>query len=594
MKNKYFYITLIGLLLNFYSCNDDYLEKIPKDQITNDGFWKTNKDFESYAFGLYDFYGYGVGNQGNNIASNSDETCASLQSKNSRIFDLRVIPSSGGGWSWGYLRSCNIMIREAQNSTLEDLDKKHWEGVGRLLRAREYFRKVKSFGDVPWVDHELGTESPELYAPQDSRETVMENVLTDLNFAVQNIKENTMANTINKDVALAIKSEVCLFEGTFRKYHSELNLNDAGRWFNECVSASETLMNGGKYSLSPDFRDIYSSVNLAGNPEVILYKQYETGVIVNIRTRLLGSIASSTPVVSGTKDAIESYLCSDGLPYGISPLHPKAQNGTPEFIHEEFENRDPRLSKTFVVPYDNSSPKQDPALVETDRGVVPPFIPSFYGEGSIVSPTGYHIYKWWTPDSPYDNVNGTLDAPLYTYNKILLNFAEAKAELGEADNATLDKSINLLRERAGMPKLTVELANSFNDPKKAEYAPEISNILWEVRRERRVELMLEGTRLDDILRWKKASYLGKSFVGAYIDLDNRPASAYNEDGTNKASVVLGDRNGNPLPEGTRVGYVLPYYERQPDWNDDDIKLYYSPINTEALTINPNLQQSPGW
>lgn len=587
---KFIYKLTLASFLLLAACNDNYLEVLPEDEISKENFFKSDGDFHTYALGLYDFTGYGVGNA-SNIPVDSDETVGGNQSQNSRIFDRRTVPESGGQWSWSRLRSINIMIEAAQQAELEEEVKQHWEGVGRLFRAREYFSKVRLFGNVPWVDHELGTDSPELYASQDNRETVMAHVLEDLDFAIDHIRSSRDENLINRDVALAIKSEICLFEGTFRKYHTELGLNDSEAWLRESITASETLMEEGQYSLSPDYQDIYSSVDLAGNPEIILYKHYELGVIVNTQVRTLGL----SNRIGVTKDAVEAFLCADGLPYGISPLHPDAQEGRPELPKDEFRDRDPRMAKILVVPYDETTgPQNAPAIFNTSTNDLPTYAPAYLGEDGIPSPTGYGIYKWWNPESPVDDVNGILDAPLYTYNRILLNFAEAKAELGEADNAVLDRSINLLRQRAAMPDLTTEFADSFNDPNKAVDAPEISNLLWEIRRERRVELLLEGSRLDDILRWKKASYFGKPFVGAYVDLDNRPFSAYNEDGTNKSSVILGDRAGNRLPAAARTGYVLPYLERQPEWTDDDLKLYYSPIDTRSLTINPQLEQVPGW
>ncbi len=590
MKNKHLIIVFItGLTFIFSACNDDFLQKLPEDEITVEAFFKSDQDFRTYSLGLYNFEGYGTGND-YNIPYNSDEIVRGNQVQDDRIFDRITIPASGGGWSWENLRTINIMIREAQESGLDAEIKNHWEAVGRLFRAREYFQKVKLYGDVPWVDKELSANSPELYAAQDPREIVMGNVLQDLNFAVQNIRIYDGGNLINRDVALAIKSEICLFEGTFRKYHTELGLSDADLWLQECVSASEKIINDGKYELSADYKTIYSSVDLSGNKEVILFKPYELGVIVNIRARQLG-IDDGSGV---TKDAVEAYLCSDGLPYGVSPLHPKAVEGIPELPIEEFKNRDPRMSRTLVVPYNDPANAQKPTLFESQGAAIPEYAPAYIGEDGLTNPTGYGIYKWWTPETPVNDVNGTTDAPLYSFNVILLNYAEAKTELGEANDAVLNKSINVLRDRAGMPHLTVEIANSFDDPKKAKYAPEISNLLWEIRRERRVELMLENSRIDDIIRWKRGSYLGKPFVGAYVDLDNRPEAAYNEDGTNKAEVRLGDRDGNPLPITVRKGYVLPYIERQPSWKDSDIKLYYTPIDTKSLTINPNLNQAPGW
>lgn len=591
---KIIYIALTFTVL-LTACNDDFLDKLPKDKITGDTYWNTDDDFRTYALGLYNFHGYGVGNDHYAIRNNSDETCASAMSQDDRIFNRRVVPNTDGGWKWENLRSINIMVNKARESSLLAEEKLHWEGVARFFRAREYFTKVLAFGDVPWVGKELGTSSEELFKPQDPRALVMDSVLSDLNFAVKHIRLSDRPNQINRYVAYALKSQICLFEGTFRKYHTELNLTDHEKWLRESVSASEAIMNSGEYSLSPGYRDIYSSLDLSGNTEVFLYKQYETGVIGNNRTFLMSMGPQSFGLVGGTKDAVEAFLCSDGLPYGISPLHPKAQNGEPEFLEEELVNRDPRLTMAFVVPYRDGNPSQLPAIDEGYTGNVPPFMPAFSGEGYILSASGYHPYKWWNPESPNTDTSvGILDAPLYALNEIYLNYAEAKAELNECDNNVLNQSINKLRNRVGMVQLTVEFANSIDDPKRKKYAPEITPLLWEIRRERQVELIMDGTRLNDILRWKKASYFSKPFLGAYIDLKTRPALAYNEDGTPKTTIVFGDREGNIIPGATQ-GYILPYYgEKQPVYSDNDLKLYYDPIPTQELTLNPNLVQSPGW
>lgn len=588
---KYYLFLCIGTL--FLSCNDDYLEKYPGDKLTEETLWKSESDFRAYALNLYNFHGFGVGNDHSYLSNNSDETCRGSMNQDSRIFNRRVVPETGGSWTWETLRSINIMVEAAKNCQLTLEEKNHWEGVARFFRAKEYFSKVKSFGDVPWINKPLGTSSEELFKAKDPRSLVMDSVLADINFAVEHIREVDETNQINRDVALALKSEICLFEGTFRKYHKELNLHDSDRWLKECVNASEQLM--GKYSLCPDYRSLYSSLDLSGNPEVILYKQYESGVIANCITSVITGGENSVGNIGATKDAIEAYLCIDGLPYGISSLHPKAIKGEPELLEEEFKDRDPRLTMSFVVPYDNYNPTQLPAMDQNFSGEVPPFMPAFTGEGYIHTPSGYHIYKYWNPDSPNtDATTGITDAPIYTLNIILLNYAEAMEELGLCTNEILDKSINLLRKRVGMPNLTVEFANQINDPKKRKYAPEISALLWEIRRERQVELMLEGSRFSDILRWKKASYFSKPFVGCYIDLEKRPQTAYNEDGTPKFKAILGDREGNVIPGATK-GYVLPYNgELQPQYSDDDLKLYYDPINKQDLTLNPNLTQSPGW
>lgn len=593
MKVKIFFIaTLLGC--TFTACNDGFLERYPNDKLTDNTLWQSEADFRAYALELYDFNGFGAGYSGNVLYNNSDEICRGAMNQDSRIFDRRVVPETGGSWNWSYLRNVNMMVNAAKNCKLPSEAKLHWEGVARFFRAKVYLSKVQCFNDVPWINEELTTTSEDLYKPKDSRALVMDSVLADINFAAKYIRIDGGENQINRDVALALKSEICLFEGTYRKYHKELNLNDWEKWLQESVNASEALMNS-KYSLCDDFRSLYSSLDLAGNPEVILYKQYESGVITNALSQHITMGESSTGTWGGTKDAVEAFLCEDGLPYGVSPLHPKAVLGEPEYLEEEFKDRDPRLLMTFVMPYSGSNPIQLPAMRHAYSQEVPPFMPAFTGEGFIHTPSGYHIYKFWNPDSPNtDATTGITDAPIYSLNIILLNYAEAMEELGKCDNAVLDKSINLLRKRVGMPILTVEKANQINDPKKEKFAPEISPLLWEIRRERQVELMFTGSRFYDILRWKKASYFSKPFVGCYVDLDKRPVEAYNEDGSLKFKAILGDIGGKKV-EGMTKGYVLPYNgELQPVYSDNDLKLYYEPINKQELTLNPNLTQSPGW
>lgn len=589
---KILIITLSAVL--FCSCNDDFLEKYPQDKFTNETFWKTEGDFRTYALGLYDFDGFGVDNNINVIKFNSDETCRNPAQQDDRIFNRRVVPEDGGDWDWERLRSINIMVEYAQKAELEPKDKKHWEGVARLFRAREYFNKVVLFNDVPWYGSELEASSAELFKTQDPRSEVMDSVLADLNFAVVNIREKDEPNQINRAVALAIKSDICLFEGTYRKYHTELNLSDSDRWLQECVDASEEIM-AMSYSLTPKYRDLYSSLDLASNPEVILYRQYENGIVTNCIQQYVSMVAQNIGTIGATRDAAEAFLCSDGLPFGVSDLHLKAKNGLPQSLEEEFENRDPRFSMCFVVPYRDGLITQLPAMDEAYSGTIPRFMPAYGGEGFIYSSTGYHPYKWWNPESPNTDSNvGISDAPLYTLNRVLLNYAEAMTELGLCTDEVLNNSINKLRERVEMMKLTVQFANSISDPKKTKYAPEISNLLWEIRRERQVELMMEGFRLNDILRWKKASYFSKPFVGAYVDLATRPAEAINSDGTPKTNVILGDINGNAI-EGATKGYILPHIGiNQPQYSDDDLKMYYSPINLQDLTLNTKLKQSPGW
>src|SRR5690606_31881723 len=289
---------------------------------------------------------------------------------------------------------------------------------------------------------------------------------------------------INKWTALALKSRAALFEGTFRKYHG---IEGAEAYLNLCVQASEELIDNGGYSLyttgAQPYRDLFATPNARGQ-EIILARDYDKGL--NLVHSVQNATNSSTMGRPGlSKSFVNTYLTTGGLRFTD-----RLDYNTLEFV-QEMQNRDPRLAQTIRTP----------GYTRIGGGAAAPNL-SF-------SVTGYHLIKY-SMEQIYDAYNSSInDIPLFRIADTYLNFAEAKAELGTLTQPDLNKSVNLLRARVSMPMLNLEQANANPDPYLLSENTGFSNVsganqgvILEIRRERGVELVMEGHRYYDIMRWK--------------------------------------------------------------------------------------------
>lgn len=517
MKRFKITLSLIGLLA-LGSCTKD-LELTAPDQFSDETFWTSENNVRAYNWGFYNmFVGYGTGTTADFYfpAMTDDQAASSFTN-----FPTSAA-ATNGNWDWAQIRKANIMIDRVKGMTsLSQEAKNHWEGVARFFRAYDYFNKVKIFGDVPYIETDLDvSETTIIYKPRDSRKLVIQKVLEDLDFAIANLREtDNVANTLNKDVALAVKSRVALYEGTYRKYHTSLGLTaDANGLLTQARDAAEALMNKNKYVLNNDYVTAYNSMDLNGNKQVILYKKYIAGALTH---SIIGYTNSTTRMNGLSKSAVESYTTANGLP--ITQVGGNAQYLGDDNIGNIRANRDGRLLQTI----------SDQLMYVGN--------PSADGR---TSSTGYRPSKFLQPASVQLAPQNETDAPLFNYSEVLLNYAEAAAELGTLNQLGLDKSINLLRDRAGVADLKFDGTNVMsgaagttiiNDSKRDA---DVSPLIWEVRRERRVELMMDGFRFDDIVRWRK---------GQYLDFTANPDS----------------RLGAKVPAATGLtrnadGYILPY------------------------------------
>ncbi|RYY48501.1 MAG: RagB/SusD family nutrient uptake outer membrane protein [Chitinophagaceae bacterium] len=561
MKIKIFMFLLTGLVVTS-GCKKEFLDRYPLDTLVDETYWSNETNVRTFAWGFYPAYfsGYGSGFTWGKFFSGQSLNDDFAPTTPPQF--TNVVPASGGGWTFSWVRKANIMINRVERATLTDEAKKHWIGIGRFFRALEYHDLVKSFGDVPWFDKELDEQSPDLYKPRDSRITVMDNVLADFQYAAANVRtsDGNDGLTVNKYVVLAMMSRVFLWEGTFLKYHN-INQAKATEYLQAAQWAANEVIKSNKYSITDNYRSLFNSLDLNGKKGIILYRQYESGLL----THSLHSYVNGEPQTGPSKDAIESYLASDGLPISISPLYQGDKT-----IGQVLTNRDPRLTET-IAP--------DLRL----KGIAPNY-----------STSGYAVHKFFNPalkDLPEgsSNLNRT-DAPVIRYGEVLLNYAEATAELGMLTQADLDKSINKLRSRPGinMPALQV-LGNQpavngtvYDDPSRD---PDVPSIIWEIRRERRTELMMEGFRLDDLKRWKKLEYTDTQANpdinrGAWIVKANYPGL--------HADVKI--ENNAP------AGYIVPAPTAQRLFTNP--RVYLDPIPLDQIQLykanGAELSQNPGW
>lgn len=587
MKTIHYFLafTIVGLVA---SCSDDYLERFPLDEVSNDTFWTSENDIVNYNNGLYDFmlnnevYPIMMGN-GREPGINrydgiwwQDEMSDNLGSTHPRAIEMYRVrtgkhtiengPRIMGYRGWDLIRSINFGLDNYDRVGLQPQNVNRYKGEVRLFRGWFYSDKVRRFGDVQWVDKVLNIDSEELYFPRDSRDFVMGKVLEDLDFAIAGLPEDwedgQNPGRVDKWVALAVKSRVCLFEGTWRKYHG---LDNADFWLEQCVAASQELIENGGFTLyntgNPleDYRYASSSTTQENNPEVIYWRKYESLINGHFSSRLFWNYNGG-----GTKSFVEDVLCEDGLPISLSPLYAGDAQ-----IEDVFVARDLRLRQCVLNPADKER------LTYPNDDFEYPRLEGQNG-GRNKSTTGYHVVKHWNAEDEQRPRNQHIASPpCLRLGEILLSYAEAKAELGTINQSDLDISINVLRDRVAMPPLEL---NPPMDPTYADMG--VSSLIVEIRRERRVELFLEGQRYHDVRRWKQGPrFFGQSDFG--IRYDAAAEARYPD-----ADVQTTDINGVPYIDVRKGTDFVPVF--------DESKHYLWPIPTDVISQNPDIQQNPGW
>jgi hypothetical protein len=533
------------------------------------------------------------------------------------------------GWRWTNLRTINYFLthyREAETSVSNPDMLNKYAAEAYFFKAWDYYQKMIAFGEVPWLETDLNINSPELYSPRTPRTELADKVLECLNYAVANLENDggPADGRINRDMANFLKARFCLFEGTFRKYHAELGLQaTANKFLEECVNATQALLSSDRYQLynasaagQPDAYWKLFKMNqtpaIDKNNEAILARAYDADKLGHGSSRYFNmnrGNASGRYCKGATKDLVDDYLCIDGQPIASSALF-KGYDGDD---WRELDNRDPRLRQTVAKPgeYVTIFDRDKGTVSLAENGLKYPEI-TFNCPTANQTPTagpcvtGYLFVKHWT-DETIDNgstTNGRQTALIFRYGEALLMYAEAKAELGTITNADLDLTVNALRERAGFnfnqypgSKLTLQNipADARLDNLYSQYAGYVpSPIIREIRRERRVEMALEGLRREDLVRWKTGKFIEKPIRGMKFTAEKQ--KLYDGSNTSKAkNAPKATLNADVFIDNE--GFIIGY-PKSPNitngvvkWDD---RYYYNPIPLQELELNKNLTQSSGW
>lgn len=575
MKKTIKTICIALAILPLAACNS-WLDREPLTQFTDNSYWTSESNVKAFCVGFYSLFdGFGTG-ASSSISTNGGSgtesdyyftTFSDDQANNAVDIFPTAAPASATTWStpYTYIRLANLLLARIDQVPISDIARNHYRGVAYFFRAMEYFDLVRRYGDVPYENKYLDqvSDTAQIWGPRISRNVVMDSVLSDINNAVALLYTKSVAdtytgvNTVNQDIANALKARICLFEGTYSKYQLS-NATRATNYLTQCKTASEAVINGGNYSLNSDYRTIYSSLDLTGNKETLMYRLYLDGIVTH---SVVGYCNSSTILSGLTKDAVDAFLCTDGQPIGLSPLYQGDNvNATNLSIGQTtLKNRDKRLVESV-----------DSIICYTKK-------PNLSG---FTSTTGYRISRFDNSTLTKTQVlapNNPTDAPIFAFAEVQLNEAEACAELGALTQTIADNTINKLRARAGVTSLNVSVVP--NDPARDSDVPAL---LWEVRRERRVELMMDGFRYWDLRRWAKLSYLDPATKPNIFKGSKAPAGTAGSPGGQDAS-----------------GYILPYTTATAAKRVVTLtKHYLDPIPTGQLNLYTNagitFPQNSGW
>ncbi|TAM96607.1 MAG: RagB/SusD family nutrient uptake outer membrane protein [Chitinophagaceae bacterium] len=560
MKLRYLYVLVFVAIVSiaFTGCQKD-LNQLPQTTLTNANFWKTPNDLELACNYLY-AYLPGLGGPASiepaeDLMSN---TAFGILGINQVSDGSRLAPATDGNWNRDYdlIRACNNIFEHAASVTGDTATINQYLGEAHFFRAWGYFDLVKRFGDVPLIMKTLTLSDSLLYSSRINRETVLDSVYADLNYAAAHCPLPSALpaseyGRITSTAALAFESRVALFEGTWDKFHDEGNYQ---KHLQICINACNTIMSSGecslfKYAPDPDSSYYYlfqyqndaseTNYTYATNHGIILARLYGQNLSNNIASHSFERGWATDGDIFGTRNLVDLYLYKDGLPGGKS-LYDSSKDETSSLT--VFRNRDPRFGMTFTKEGD---------IIGSITGDIP-YTPRFQ----------YNIKKY-NVVSEFTQQTSFLNYMIIRYGEVLLNYAEATYELNNSiSDQDLNKSINLIRVRVNMPPLTNEFVQ----------ANEL-DMRTEIRRERTIELSFEGFHYWDLLRWKTAetvlpqALLGSKYFPA--DMPNAPAAQFNSDGFSIWQPAS-KRSFNPQRD------------------------YLWPLPTRELGLNKKLTQNPGW
>lgn len=602
--NKIFFIIVIIVIS--YGCKKSFLDLQPKDQLSIETTFAAYEPIKLYAWQFYEVFPGYAGSVTNSEINSDMGAFSFLNGESPWIWQTMIVPTSSSDYTTPFknIRAINLLLDNVDNAAMTDAEKKHWRSVGYFFKAFNYADLVNKYGDITWVENSLkDDDQATLFGPRTPRNEVTQKILDMLTYAETNIKPaGDGANTINVNVVRALISRFGLTEGTWRKYHG---ITDAAKYLQASADASQKLV-AAFPNIIPNYWEVFNSASLAGKPGILLYKLYEKDQVTHTASTFPKSSSGRWDI---TRKAMDMYLMKDGQTRWTSPLF--QGDDTP---FKEFRDRDIRLYFTTPPPYKVNAPgsirtftftanpeEQEffPVLENLTPGdeskrlpmrnwngfvvrKTPHFQDNNDGQPYNVTFTGYQLMKFASRLNEGISSADINDAPIFRIEEVMLNYAEAMFELGGFTQTICNATINKLRARGKVAGLNI--AAIIADPKRD---PSVDPVLWEIRRERTIELMGEGFRFDDLRRWKKMDYATERKLGMFLTVKAGTTQTLN----------CGEVPPNTVPTlGGRTvgssGYVA--YEGIPPTPFKSYYYLYPIPSNEVVITNDAVKQNPGW
>lgn len=606
IRNSLTWVFCLAVIVVYCSCSKQ-LNQQPQSTASQAAVFGSIQGLQLYANSFYDntLPGVVAGNETYKIDAQladfgAQMSCPTYLQQGS--YSSRIVPTSY--WNWNPLRNINYFIQGLATvpaSAVTASQVANFLGLAKFFRAYFYLGMVQRFGDVPWINTALSPTDTALYGPRTSRTVVMDSVVADLQYASQNITltSDPTCSQITRFTAYGLLSRAALFEGTFEEYQPGFSSTNATQFLQVAATAAKAVIDSGGFGLyttpgTSIYDGPYRELFISNSPiaqEVMLADVCSQALAVLNDANWYFTSATYGDRFSFTRTFINTYLNQDGTSFTSLAGH-----DTMTFIHE-MQNRDQRLYQTIRTP----------GYTRTNNGnpvVAPPVFSYTY--------TGYQPIKWCLEDEYYDQAaNNTNSLPLMRYAEILLNYAEARAELGQLTNADWAKTVGAIRSRAGITGGLATIPTTPDPYLVANYYPNVSNpAILEIRRERGTELCLEGFRFTDLARWNCGNLLTQTWNGIYVPALNTPMDL-NGDGYPDVSFYQGTAPSNPdsgvtylnvaatISSGTNPQTLANGSSGELNWLDNIPRTFQSyeyvyPIPYSQLLLNPNLGQNPGW
>ena len=615
MKKIYYILTAVLAASTLISC-EGFLTKTPETALSPSSFFKTASDLELWTNKFYndlleepsiaETYADDMMGTSLSAVQKGTRTASSKSWSTPSVGSDGYISSNG---TFTPLMNINYFLENSSNCTDEAVREKY-NGVAYFFRAYFYFKMVRQYGDMPWYDYVIGSSDTEsLNKPRDPRGYVMMKVLEDCDKAYERLPEAWGSGPlfhVSKNAAMALKARAALFEGTFRKYHAgtafvpqdEETYGDvtiSSEWFltqaykaAEAVIGKKSLYTGNTMGIAgkatnASYRE-YFVLEDADAGETILARAYKSDETIAIRHGIQFDYKNGKRCA--TQRFVNHYLKSDGKPYTETEL------ATMQYA-AQFKGRDPRLAQTIQGPGYIAIAESAPEQLSWERTV-----------------SGYRVIKHISSAAHEGATTSTSDFALFRYAEVLLNYAEAKAELGILTDADVALAIDPLRARVGMAKMATVPKTA--DPLMEKYYPNVKGTqkaaILEVRRERTVELCFEGFRQWDLLRWKEGKWMTPASTTGFQGIYFPDLGDFDLDGDGKVDVCLyqGTKPSTKAPDANVIEVAgnwsltngtsgnLTYYKAE-NYQWDEGKDYLWPIPEDQRQITGGaLSQNPGW